>query len=55
MHTARAAGDGMRDSGIKAEEAYLKELGATHAAKWQQYLDRLKELGIPYPTLGVKS
>ena len=27
MHTARAAGDGMRDSGIKAEEAYLKELG----------------------------
>jgi DUF971 family protein len=35
--------------------AYLKELGATHAAKWQQYLDRLNELGIPYPTLGVKS
>ena len=35
--------------------AYLKELGATHAAKWQQYLGRLKELGIPYPTLGVKS
>jgi len=35
--------------------AYLKELGETRAAKWQQYLDRLKELGIPYPTLGVKS
>jgi D-alanyl-D-alanine carboxypeptidase/D-alanyl-D-alanine-endopeptidase (penicillin-binding protein 4) len=27
MHTARAAGDGTRSSGIKAEEAYLKELG----------------------------
>jgi DUF971 family protein len=35
--------------------AYLQELGATRAAKWQQYLDRLKDLGIPYPTLGVKS
>ncbi len=35
--------------------AYLKELGETRTAKWQQYLDRLKELGIPYPTLGVKS
>ena len=34
--------------------AYLKELGETHAVKWQQYLDRLKDLGIPYPTLGVK-
>ena len=30
--------------------AYLHELGATHAAKWQQYLDRLQKLGIPYPT-----
>ena len=30
--------------------AYLHELGATHAARWQQYLDRLQKLGIPYPT-----
>jgi DUF971 family protein len=30
--------------------AYLHELGTTHAAKWQQYLDRLQKLGIPYPT-----
>ena len=30
--------------------AYLHELGATQAAKWQQYLDRLQKLGIPYPT-----
>jgi DUF971 family protein len=30
--------------------AYLHELGMTHAAKWQQYLERLQKLGIPYPT-----
>jgi DUF971 family protein len=30
--------------------AYLYELGTTHAAKWQQYLERLQKLGIPYPT-----
>lgn len=30
--------------------AYLRELGETRAAKWQQYLDRLQKLGIPYPT-----
>jgi DUF971 family protein len=30
--------------------AYLHEVGTTHAAKWQQYLDRLQKLGIPYPT-----
>jgi DUF971 family protein len=30
--------------------AYLHELGTTHAAKWQQYLERLQKLGIPYPT-----
>jgi DUF971 family protein len=30
--------------------AYLRELGETHAAKWQHYLDRLAKLGIPYPT-----
>jgi DUF971 family protein len=30
--------------------AYLHELGTTHAAKWQQYLERLQKLSIPYPT-----
>ena len=34
--------------------AYLKELGESRATRWQQYLDRLKDLGIPYPTPGVK-
>jgi DUF971 family protein len=29
---------------------YLRELGETHHARWQQYLDRLAKLGIPYPT-----
>jgi DUF971 family protein len=29
---------------------YLRELGAQREQKWQQYLARLKELGIPYPT-----
>jgi DUF971 family protein len=33
--------------------AYLQELGREHATRWQQYLDRLKDLGIPYPTPGV--
>jgi DUF971 family protein len=29
---------------------YLYELGETRTAKWQHYLDRLQQLGIPYPT-----
>jgi DUF971 family protein len=29
---------------------YLYELGETRPAKWQHYLDRLQQLGIPYPT-----
>jgi len=35
--------------------AYLRELGAERETKWQQYLDRLNDLGIPYPTPGVKA
>ena len=30
--------------------AYLHELGRDRDKKWAQYLDRLKELGITYPT-----
>lgn len=30
--------------------AYLYELGRDRPQKWQNYLDRLKDLGIPYPT-----
>lgn len=31
--------------------AYLYELGRDRTQKWQNYLERLKELGIPYPTV----
>jgi DUF971 family protein len=31
--------------------AYLYELGRDRSQKWQNYLDRLKELSIPYPTV----
>jgi DUF971 family protein len=31
--------------------AYLYELGRDRPQKWQNYLERLKELGIPYPTV----
>jgi DUF971 family protein len=41
--------DDGHDSGIYAW-GYLYELGATHADKWQHYLDRLAQLGLPYPT-----
>jgi DUF971 family protein len=30
--------------------AYLQELGQTYDQKWQQYLNRLKDLGLPSPT-----
>jgi DUF971 family protein len=29
---------------------YLYELGVTRADRWRQYLERLQQLGIPYPT-----
>lgn len=30
--------------------SYLEELGREREQKWAQYLARLRELGIPYPT-----
>lgn len=30
--------------------AYLHELGREREQKWRTYLERLKDLGIPYPT-----
>ena len=35
--------------------AYLEELGRDREQKWAQYLSRLKELGIPYPTPVARS
>jgi DUF971 family protein len=34
--------------------SYLRELGVQHEQKWQQYLARLRDLGIPYPTPTAK-
>jgi DUF971 family protein len=34
--------------------SYLLELGREREQKWQNYLGRLKELGIPYPTLAAR-
>jgi DUF971 family protein len=42
--------DDGHDTGLYAW-TYLRELGSQREEKWQQYLARLKELGIAYPTL----
>ncbi len=49
QYAIRIVFDDGHDSGLYTWD-YLHELGKTHAAKWQHYLDRLKDLGIPYPT-----
>ena len=41
--------DDGHDSGLYTWE-WLHELGTTHGEKWQQYLDRVAKLGLPYPT-----
>ena len=48
-YAVRLVFDDGHDTGLYTW-AYLHELGRDRAHKWQQYLDRLKELGIPYPT-----
>ena len=49
QYAIRLIFDDGHDSGLYTWD-YLYELGQTHAQKWQKYLDRLKDLGIPYPT-----
>lgn len=51
-YAVRLVFDDGHDSGIYTW-GYLHELGRERADKWNRYLARLKELGIPYPTLGV--
>jgi DUF971 family protein len=46
--------DDGHDTGIYTW-AYLEELGREREKKWQHYLGRLKELGIPYPTVTASS
>lgn len=49
QYAVRLIFDDGHDSGLYTWD-YLHELGRTHEQKWQQYLDRLTDLGIPYPT-----
>jgi DUF971 family protein len=49
QYAVRLVFDDGHDSGLYSW-AYLYELGATRADKWQHYLGRLAKLGIPYPT-----
>ena len=48
-YAVRLVFDDGHDTGLYTW-AYLHELGREHERKWRQYLDRLKELGIAYPT-----
>jgi DUF971 family protein len=48
-YAVRLVFDDGHDTGLYTW-AYLHELGRERAAKWRKYLDRLAELGIPYPT-----
>lgn len=48
-YAVRLVFDDGHDTGLYTW-AYLHELGREHARKWQRYLERLKDLGIPYPT-----
>ena len=52
-YAVRIVFDDGHDTGLYTW-AYLHELGREREQKWQKYLDRLKELNIPYPTPGVK-
>lgn len=48
-YAVRLVFDDGHDTGLYTW-AYLHELGSTQGIKWQHYLDRLRELNIPYPT-----
>jgi DUF971 family protein len=46
-YAVRLIFDDGHDSGLYAWQ-YLYELGRDHLQLWQRYLDRLRDLGIPY-------
>ena len=48
-YSVRLVFDDGHDSGLYTW-AYLYELGRERMQKWQRSLDRLTELGLPYPT-----
>ena len=49
-YAVRLVFDDGHDTGLYTW-AYLYELGRDRPQKWQNYLDRLRDLGIPYPTV----
>ena len=49
-YAVRIVFDDGHDTGLYTW-GYLRELGRTREEKWQRYLDRLAQLGIPYPTV----
>ena len=49
-YAVRLVFDDGHDTGLYTW-AYLYELGRDRAQKWQNYLDRLRELSIPSPTV----
>lgn len=49
-YAVRLVFDDGHDTGLYTWD-YLRELGVTHAEKWQRYLERLAKLGLPYPTV----
>lgn len=48
-YAVRLVFDDGHDSGLYTWD-YLHELGREESVNWQRYLDRLAELGIPYPS-----
>jgi DUF971 family protein len=49
-YAVRLIFDDGHDSGLYSW-SYLYELGRDREQRWRQYLDRLSEFGIPYPTV----
>jgi DUF971 family protein len=52
-YAVRLVFDDGHDTGLYTW-AYLEELGREHEHKWAEYLRRLQELDIPYPTVTSK-
>lgn len=52
-YAVRLMFDDGHDTGLYSW-TYLHELGREREQKWANYLQRLKDLGIAYPTVGVK-
>ena len=48
-YAVRIVFDDGHDTGLYTW-GYLRELGRTREEKWRRYLERLAQLGIPYPT-----